>query len=90
MNTIKRTLHAMNEPVKTADNSEENNTDTQKSLTFWQVFSSTVAAALGVQSSKNRERDFKQGKALHFILMGIAFTVLFVLAVIGVVTLVLP
>jgi len=59
-------------------------------LTFWQVLQSTLAAAFGVQSSKNRERDFTRGKASHFIFMGIAFTVLFVLAVIGVVQLVLP
>ena len=59
-------------------------------LTFWQVLSSTLAAAFGVQSSKNRERDFSRGKASHFIFMGIAFTVLFVLTVVAVVNLVLP
>ena len=59
-------------------------------LTVFQMLGSTIAAALGVQSSANRERDFTKGKAVHFILMGIAFTVVFVLAVIGVVNLVLP
>lgn len=58
-------------------------------LSLGQMLGSTLAAALGVQSRANRERDFSRGKALHFILLGIAFTVAFVLAVLGVVNLVL-
>ena len=58
-------------------------------LTFWQLLGSTLAAAVGVQSRKNRERDFSQGKAIHFILMGIGFTIVFVLGMIGLVNLVL-
>ena len=61
----------------------------EQGLSFWQMLGSTLAAAFGVQSRANRERDFSKGKALHFILMGIAFTVVFVLAVVGVVNLVL-
>ena len=57
--------------------------------TAWQVMFSAVAAAFGVQSSRNRERDFTHGRASHFIIAGIVFTVLFVLVMIGVVTLVL-
>ena len=66
--------------------------DQQKdeNLTFLQMLGSTVSAALGVQSSANRKRDFSKGKAIHFILFGVAFTAVFVLAVIGVVNLVLP
>jgi hypothetical protein len=60
-----------------------------KSLSIAQVFMSTVAAAFGVQSSANRERDFTRGKASQFIVMGIIFTVLFVFAVVMVVRLVL-
>ena len=71
------------------DDTTEPSQDTG-SLTFMQMLGSTIAAALGVQSSKNRERDFAKGKAIHFILMGIGFTVVFVLIVLGVVNLVLP
>ena len=74
-------------------NPESNKTSPEKdddSLTFWQVLSSTLAAAFGVQSSKNRERDFTKGKPSQFIFMGIGFTVVFVLVIIGVVSLVLP
>ena len=43
-----------------------------------QVLQSTLAAAFGVQSSKNRERDFSEGRASQFIVAGIVFTCLFV------------
>ena len=59
-------------------------------LSFWQVLGSTLAAAIGVQSSCNRLRDFTRGKASHFIIMGVAFTAIFVLAMIGLVSLILP
>lgn len=67
----------------------EKKSDEDTSLTFWQMARSTVAAAFGVQSSSNRKRDFTKGKASHFILFGIGFTVLFVLAVVMVVRTVL-
>jgi hypothetical protein len=54
-----------------------------------QVVSSVFAAGLGVQSSKNRERDFKQGRAGVFIAAGIIFTLLFIATVVIVVQLVL-
>lgn len=54
-----------------------------------QVVASVFAAGLGVQSSKNRERDFKQGRAGVFIAAGIVFTLLFIGTVLTVVQLVL-
>jgi len=54
-----------------------------------QVVGSVMAAAIGVQSSKNHERDFKHGKARNFIIAGVVFTVVFVLTVFTVVSLVL-
>ncbi len=68
----------------------EHDPDQEKSLTFWQMLMSTVAAAFGVQSSTNRNRDFTKGKAWHFILFGIGFTIVFILAVVTVVRTVLP
>ena len=58
-------------------------------MTFGQTFMSVLWAALGVQSSKARERDFTKGKPSHFILLGIGFTLAFVLIIAGVVQLVL-
>lgn len=57
--------------------------------TFWQMLQSVLAAAFGVQSSKNRARDFSHGKPSHFIALGLLFTFGFVLLVFAVVKLVL-
>ena len=48
---------------------------------FWSVVQSVGAAMIGVQSSKNRERDFTQGKPIHFIVGGLLGTVLFLLLI---------
>lgn len=56
---------------------------------FFAIVLSTLAAAIGVQSQKNRERDFAHGSPLPFIVAGIVFTLLFILTVITVVNLVI-
>ncbi|MCP8898381.1 DUF2970 domain-containing protein [Gilvimarinus xylanilyticus] len=43
-----------------------------------QTILSTLAAAVGVQSNKNRERDFTQGNLYVYVAAGIIFTGLFV------------
>ena len=60
-----------------------------KRLTFWEVLGSTLAAAIGVQSKVNKERDFTRGNVIHFILAGVTFMVIFVGSLIGIVNLVL-
>ncbi len=50
---------------------------------------SILAAGIGVQSDKNRERDFAGGNPLAFIIGGFVFTVLFILCMALVVGLVL-
>ncbi|MBI6706171.1 DUF2970 domain-containing protein, partial [Pseudomonas viridiflava] len=42
-----------------------------KAPTFRQMLHSVLAAAFGVQSGKNRERDFTYGKPAHFLLLGL-------------------
>lgn len=54
-----------------------------------QMLQSVLAAAFGVQSNKNRARDFTHGKPSHFILLGLLFTGVFVLLLFAVVRLVL-
>ncbi|MFK7831469.1 MAG: DUF2970 domain-containing protein [Congregibacter sp.] len=54
-----------------------------------QVISSVFAAGLGVQSSKNRKRDFQHGRAGTFIAAGLIFTMLFIGTVYTVVSIVL-
>ena len=77
-------MRAMNEPVEQPQIPAQAE---PQGLTFWQVLSSTMAAAFGVQSSKNRKRDFTHGKPSQFILMGIGFTAVFVLIMVGIVSL---
>ena len=57
--------------------------------TFLQMLQSVLAAAFGVQSGKNRARDFTHGKPSHFVAMGILFTAVFALTLFGIVKLVL-
>lgn len=59
-------------------------------LTLPQVVGSVLAAAFGVQSSRNRERDFTHGSARVFIMAGVVFTALSGLSLYAVVQLVLP
>jgi hypothetical protein len=58
-------------------------------VSFWTIVLSTLAAAIGVQSRANKERDFSHGRAGPFIVAGVIFTVLFVLVLVVVVRLVL-
>lgn len=71
------------------DKPEDNATEEQTYLSFWQLLKSTMSAFIGVQSNANRERDFKHGKVSHFIWMGLLFGLTFVLTLVGVVQLVL-
>ena len=71
------------------ENHDSSDTEEKPSLNPLQVISSVFAAGLGVQSSKNRERDFKQGRAGVFIAAGIIFTLVFIGTVYAVVRVVL-
>jgi hypothetical protein len=48
---------------------------------FWNVLQSVAAAMIGVQSRKNRERDFTHGKPIHFIVGGLIGTAVFLLVI---------
>lgn len=65
------------------------NDEKEKEPGLAQIVASVFAAAFGVQSSKNQERDFKHGKARVFIISGIIFTLLFMGTVFTVVKMVL-
>jgi hypothetical protein len=53
------------------------------------VFKSVGAAFFGVQSERNRQRDFSKGKLHHYVLAGAVATVAFVLVLYGIVQLIL-
>ncbi len=50
----------------------------QEELSLWEVFQGVFAMLIGVQSEKNRERQFKYGKLHQFIIVGAIVTVFFV------------
>ncbi len=45
------------------------------------IITSTCAAAFGVQSSKNQQKDFTKGNIITFIVAGVIFTAVFVVVV---------
>ena len=69
-------------------NSEDGRAQDDQDPGLLAVTFSVVAAAFGVQSRENRERDFQSGSPLPYILGGIIFTVLFVGVLMFVVSLV--
>lgn len=61
----------------------------RKGIGWINVAKSTIAAACGVQTNANRQRDFQQGKPLAFIIAGLVFVLVFILGMVGLVQLVL-
>jgi hypothetical protein len=57
---------------------------------FKETLKSVGAAFVGVQSDKNRERDFTEGKFSHFIIAGVIAVVIFIASLIAIVSLILP
>ncbi|AJD48365.1 hypothetical protein S7S_09765 [Isoalcanivorax pacificus W11-5] len=72
-----------NQPVPIQDNPEPGKPN------LFQVIWSVIAALFGVQSGKNRERDFKQGKAGDYILVYVVLVVAMVLGMVVTVNMVL-
>ena len=54
-----------------------------------QEIGSVLASFFGVQSSRNRQRDFTQGSAVRFLVLGLVMTAVFVLVVYSIVQLVI-
>lgn len=57
-------------------------------ISIFRVVLSVMAAMTGVQSSKNRERDFARGRPAAYIIVGIIMTIVFILILWTVVSLV--
>ncbi len=58
-------------------------------LGIFSMVLSVLAAFLGVQTEKNRQRDFQHGSPKAYIIIGVILTILFVLGLVGVVNLVM-
>lgn len=55
---------------------------------FWRVVFSVLAAFFGVQSNKNRERDFTAGRPSAYIFIGLSMALALVLIIFGLVRLI--
>ena len=64
--------------------------DSNRKVNIISILQSVMAAAIGVQSEKNRQRDFKHGKPIYFIIAGLVFLVIFIAIIVSIVQLVLP
>ena len=51
-------------------------------LSLVKVIFSILASFIGVQSSKNRERDFRANSPAYFIITGILMTIIFIISLI--------
>jgi len=71
------------------DNYSEQQTQAQVQVGWLDSMASSVAAAFGVQSRKNRERDFEHGDFKKFVISGITLTFVILFSLIGLVQFVL-
>lgn len=75
--------------MSNADDKDDSEKEDRPALSLMSIVASTLAAAIGVQNSKNRKRDFKSGRMLPFIIAGVVFTLVFIGTVLTVVNVVL-
>lgn len=68
----------------------DNEKPQQEKVGLLDVVKSVFAAMFGVQSDKNRQRDFQQSSMVPYIVVGFVFVAVFVLGLMGLVSLVTP
>tara|TARA_R110001606_G_scaffold338092_1_gene486175 strand:+ start:237 stop:434 length:198 start_codon:yes stop_codon:yes gene_type:complete len=57
---------------------------------LWDVVKSVAASVFGVQSSANRERDFKQQSFMPFVVVGVIFFIILIVSLILIVSVIIP
>ena len=58
-------------------------------INFFTIILSILSSFIGIQSYKNRKRDFENGKPFHFIVVGIIITILFIILLYSLVKIIL-
>lgn len=61
----------------------------QQKPSLLQIICSTLAAAIGIQNTKNHARDFSGGNMYAYLVAGAVFTFIFIMAIVLIVKLVL-
>lgn len=82
-------IYSNEQPGQPMPDSPQTPESAQKKPGPGRILLSTLAAAIGVQSNKNRERDFAQGNIYMFIAAGLIFSLVFVTGLVLVVKTVL-
>ena len=59
--------------------------ESARGVSWLQMLGSSIAAAFGVQSCSNRERDFQHGDIKKFAIAGVLVTCVLMFALIGIV-----
>jgi len=70
-------------------NDSNNEKLSNKEPTLWDVVKSVMAAMLGVQKSKNHQRDFQYGKPSQYIIVGLIAVAIFIGIIVTVVKIVM-
>lgn len=54
--------------------------------TLKQVIKSVFAAAVGIQTDANREKDFQQGSLSMYVIVGLVATIILIIAIVSLVS----
>ncbi len=68
---------------------DQDKKDAARAPSFIDVLGSVLASMFGVQSNRNREKDFTHGKPSQYIIIGLIVNVVFMLTIWVVVSLVM-
>ncbi len=72
----------------TRESITENQPPERHKPSWRRIMLSTFAAAFGVQSDQNRQHDFQQKSIVPFLVAGVVFTLVFLLALIFIVSMI--
>lgn len=86
--TMSNTTHEI-DTSKVNENNQPQSEGKGRKVSFLQTMGSVIAASFGVQSRKNKVRDFQNGSFAGFVVGALLFTAVFVATLLIIVNLVL-
>ncbi len=75
---METTLHEMTTPDPSPKTDPKDSHSPPGTL---DIILSVLSSFFGVQSARNQERDFRHGRAVHFIIVGLSLTLLLILGI---------
>jgi len=83
-----QTVHGESKEMESSSQDPNLESQTQESKSSpgpFKVIQSVLAAMIGIQSDKNRSRDFESGNIWHYIFVGIVMVAIFIFTIIAIV-----